>query len=65
LGSSYAMLHTIPPSTTNGLHLYYKPNEQYPHLIGLAHFMTMLKHLNNTFIILIMKYLHNNLKEKL
>jgi len=58
------MLHTIPPSTTNGLH-YYKSNEQYPHVIGLTHFVALLEHLSNNFIILIMKYLHNNLKEKL
>jgi hypothetical protein len=59
------MLRTIPPSTTNGLHLYYKPNEQYLYLIGLANFVAMLEHLNHTFIILIMKYSHNNLKEKM
>jgi hypothetical protein len=46
------------------LHLYYKPNEQYFHLIGLGHSTAMLEHLSNTFIILIMKYPHNNLKEK-
>jgi hypothetical protein len=42
----------------------YKPNKQYPHLIQLAHFVAMLEHLSNTFIILIMKCPHNNLKEK-
>jgi hypothetical protein len=59
------MLHTVPQSTTNGLHLYYKSNEQYPRLIGLAYSMAMLEHLSNTFIIFIMKYSHNNLKENL
>jgi hypothetical protein len=39
---------------------YYKSNEQYLHLIRLTHYVAMLKHLNNTFIIFIMKYLHNN-----
>ncbi len=29
LGSSYAMLHTMPPSTTNGLHLYYQMNNTF------------------------------------
>jgi hypothetical protein len=46
-------------------YIYYKPNEQYLHLIGLAHFIAMLEHLNNTFIILIIKYSHNNLKENM
>jgi hypothetical protein len=46
------------------VYIYYKPNEQYPHLIWLAHYVAMLEHLNNTFIIFIMKYPHNNLKEK-
>jgi hypothetical protein len=46
-------------------YIYYKPNEQYFHLIWLAHSMAMLEHLNNTFIIFIIKYLHNNLKKKL
>jgi hypothetical protein len=45
-------------------YIYYKPNEQYLHLIGLAHFVAMLEHLSNTFIILIMKHSHNNLNEK-
>ncbi len=45
-------------------YIYCKPNEQYLHLIRLTHFMAMLEHLNNTFIILIMKYSHNNLNEK-
>jgi len=45
-------------------YIYYKANEQYLHLIGLAHYVAMLEHLNNAFIILIMKYSHNNLKEK-
>jgi hypothetical protein len=44
---------------------YIKSNEKYPHLIGWTHFVAMLEHLNNTFIILIMKYSHNNLKEKM
>jgi hypothetical protein len=44
-------------------YIYYKPNEQYLHLIRLAHYVAMLKHLSNTFIILIMKYSHNNLNE--
>jgi hypothetical protein len=35
-------------------YIYYKPNEQYLHLIGLTHFVAMLEHLSNTFIILIM-----------
>jgi len=46
-------------------YIYYKLNEQYPHLIGLTHSVAMLEHLSNTFIILIMKYSHNNLKEKM
>jgi hypothetical protein len=33
-------------------YIYYKSNEQYLHLIGLAHFVAMLEHLSNTFIIL-------------
>jgi len=45
--------------------IYYKLNEQYLHIIGLAHFVAMLEHLNNTFIILIIKYSHNNLNEKM
>jgi hypothetical protein len=45
-------------------YIYYKPNEQYCHLIGLAHSMAMLEHLNNTFIILIMKYLRITLRKK-
>jgi hypothetical protein len=45
-------------------YIYYKPNEQDLHLIGLAHSMAMLEHLSNTFIILIMKYSHNNFNEK-
>jgi hypothetical protein len=45
-------------------YIYYKPNEQYLHLIGLAHSMAMLEHLSNTFIILIMKYSHNNFNKK-
>jgi hypothetical protein len=45
-------------------YIYYKPNEQYFHMIGLTHFVAMLKHLNNTFIILTMKYSYNNLNEK-
>jgi hypothetical protein len=45
--------------------IYYKPNEQYFHLIGLAHYVAMLEHLSNTFIIFIMKYSHNNLNEKI
>jgi hypothetical protein len=31
----------------------------------VAHSVAMLEHLSNTFIIFIMKYLHNNLDEKL
>jgi hypothetical protein len=46
-------------------YIYYKPNGQYFHLIGLTHFVAMLEHLNNTFIIFIMKYLHHNLNEKM
>jgi hypothetical protein len=46
-------------------YIYYKSNEQYPHLIRLTHSTAMLEHLNNTFIILIMKYSHNNDKEKI
>jgi len=45
-------------------YIYYKPIEQYLHLIGLTNFVAMLKHLSNTFIILIMKYSHNNLNKK-
>jgi hypothetical protein len=45
-------------------YIYYKPNEQYIHLLRLAHFVAMLEHLSNTFIIFIMKYLHNNLNKK-
>jgi hypothetical protein len=46
-------------------YIYYKSNEQYLHLIGLTHFVAMLEHLNNTLIILIMKYSHNNNTEKI
>jgi hypothetical protein len=45
-------------------YIYYKANEQYLHLIGLAHCVVMLEHLSNIFIILIIKYSHNNLNEK-
>jgi hypothetical protein len=45
-------------------YIYYKPTEQYLHLIRLAHFVAKLEHLNNTFIILIMKYSHNNPNKK-
>jgi hypothetical protein len=45
-------------------YIYYKPNKQYLHLIGLTHFVAMLEHLSNTFIIFIMKYSHNNFNEK-
>jgi hypothetical protein len=44
-------------------YIYYKQNEQYLHIIGLTHFMAMLEHLSITFIIVIMKYSHNNLNK--
>jgi len=56
--------YTQYPHPSQMDYIYYKSNEQYPHLIGLTHSMAMLEHLSNTFIILIMKYSHNNLKEK-
>jgi len=46
-------------------YIYYKPNEQYFHLIRLAHFVPMLEHLSNTFIIFIMKYSQNNFNKKM
>jgi hypothetical protein len=31
-------------------YIYYKPNEQYFHLIKLAHYLAMLEHLSNTLL---------------